>query len=66
MTDETVAFPDCVQPEACECHLRLRSFPDYGGHMKCMIPRINALAIKLGWHPPYDYFPIRFEGPPHG
>ena len=48
-----VAFPDCALPDGCECHLR--GYPRQGDdHTACLIPRINAMAAKLGWPIPYE------------
>jgi hypothetical protein len=49
------AFPDCVLPDYCPC--RQHGYPQYE-HEKCLVPAINEVAIKIGWDPPYDYFPL--------
>jgi hypothetical protein len=54
--DPLTAYTDCVQPEDCAC--KARGYPQYD-HTRCLVPGINALAIRLGWEPPYDYFPLR-------
>jgi hypothetical protein len=59
VTDEPTAFADCVLPDACEC--LLRGFPKWE-HEHCLIPDINATAMRLGWEPPYDYFPMPRKG----
>jgi hypothetical protein len=52
------AFPDCVLPDGCEC--LLRGYPKWE-HVKCLVPAVNATAMRLGWEPPYDYFPLTNE-----
>lgn len=49
------AYDDCVMPEACEC--RRRGFPRDGVTI-CLIPDVNAVAIELGWKPPYPDQPL--------
>lgn len=48
---EPPAFEDCAVPSGCEC--RKRGYPKWD-HRQCLVPGINAFALKIGWRIPYE------------